>query len=57
MRAIGYETYKQFMKLYKLKLSVVVDGKRRKKTMKEMSKEIYNYENNNDDLLIGLYFI
>jgi hypothetical protein len=45
------------MKLYKLKLSHVVDGKRIKKTMKEMSMEIYNHELNDDNIKTGLYFI
>jgi len=50
MRAIVFETYKFFMKKYKLKLSVVVNGKRRKKTMKEMSYEIYDHETNDESI-------
>ena len=50
-------TYKLFMKKYKLKLSKIVSGKRKRKTMKEMSKEIYDYETNNESVKIGLYYI
>jgi len=57
MRAIAYETYKIYMKKYKLKLSVVIDGKRRKKTMKQMSYEIYNHETYNESIKKGLYYI
>jgi len=45
------------MKKYKLKLSVVIDGKRRKKTMKQMSHEIYNHETNDESIKNGLYYI
>ena len=57
MRAIGYTTYKNYMKLYKLKLSIVEDGKRRHKTISEMSKEIYNHEKKNNNIKTGLYFL
>ena len=57
MRAISIETYKYYMKKYKLKLSVVIDGKRRKKTMKQMSSKIYNHETYNESIKKGLYYI
>lgn len=55
MRPISYETYKTFAKLYKIKLSKVVDGIRIKKPMSELQKEIYTYEKYNK-IKNGLYF-
>jgi len=55
MRVISYDTYKQFAKQYKIRLSKVVNGKRIKKPMSELQHEIYNYEKNNN-INKGLYF-
>ena len=58
MRAIGRDTYKMFMKKYKLRLSKKVNGRYKQKTLKQMQKEIYDYESNLDNELKedGLYF-
>ena len=56
MRAISRNTYKTFMKKYKLKLSIKIDGKYKPKSSKQMSKEIYEYESNYDVPLPGLYY-
>jgi len=55
-RAISNKTYKDFMKKYKLFISYVLDGKRYKKTIPMMQKEIYEYELSNDNIKDGLYF-
>jgi len=55
-RAISSETYKKFMRAYKLKLTKIVNGKRKYKTMKEMAKEIYNYETKTASVISGLYY-
>lgn len=54
MRLVTGKTYKMFAKRYKIQLSYVSNGKRYKKTMKRLAKEIYEYER--DKNLIGLYF-
>jgi hypothetical protein len=57
MRLISATTYKSFMKKYKLKLSYIIDGKRRNKTMQQMQAEIYEYESNpKNKINNGLYF-
>ncbi len=55
MRAIGYETYKMFAVKYGIKLTRP-NGK--DKEMKQLSKEIYKYETENQDKIgeIGLYY-
>ena len=42
--AFSYQTYKDFAKKYKIKLSMVVNGKRKMKTIQQLSKEIRQYE-------------
>ena len=55
MRAIGYTTYKEYAKRYKIPLSYLCDnGKRYKKSMSELSTEIYEFETRNN--LKGLYY-
>lgn len=49
---VSYKTYKMFAKRYKIKLSK--NGKL--KTMKQLAKEIYDYEKNHDNIDDGLYF-
>jgi len=56
-RSIARQTYVKFMKRYKLKIMKRVDNKYKYKTMVEMSKEIYNYETNNDNVMEGLYYV
>lgn len=59
-RPIAYLTYKEFAKKYKIKLfnKKKVNGvyKYSRKSMKQLQKEIYAYEKNNDDVKVGLYF-
>ena len=47
---ISYLTYRRFAIKYKIKLS----KNNKKKTMKQLSNEIYNYEKNNN-IKNGLY--
>jgi hypothetical protein len=54
MRAIGYITYKEYAKKYKIPLSYIHNGKRYKKSISELSKEIYEFETKNK--LKGLYY-
>lgn len=56
-RLIALKTYKDFMKKYKLRVTEMKDGKRKNKTIRQMKKEIYDYEDNSQDIIInGLYF-
>ena len=57
-RAIAKETYKMFMKKYSLQLMIKDKDnyKYKYKSMKQMSKEIYNYETNDKDIKEGLYY-
>ena len=55
-RAISKITYRHFMKKYKLPLTIVLNDKRKYKTMPQMSKEIYDYETGNANILTGLYY-
>ena len=50
------QTYKTFMKKYKLPLMIKQNDKYIYKTISEMSKEIYDYETNNDFITSGLYY-
>ena len=43
-RIIGYLTYKEFAKKYGIRLTTSTT--KRKKTMKELATQIYNYEKN-----------
>jgi hypothetical protein len=54
-RLISYETYKYYAKKYGIKLSYLKNGKRVKKNMNELIKEIYEYETMND-IEKGLYY-
>jgi hypothetical protein len=57
-RVISQATYKQYLKKYKLKLTVVVNNVRRYKTIPEMKLELYQYEmNTHNPLKDGLFFI
>jgi len=58
MRAIAYDTYKQFAKMYNIKLSKVIKGKRKLKKMNELASEIYAFESKNKEYLGNqmLYF-
>ena len=42
------------MKKYKLNVMKKVDGSYKYKTMKEMSKEIYDFETKHEDMKVGL---
>ena len=55
-RIISRKTYKTFMKKYKMPLMIKKNNKYIYKTMLEMSKEIYDYETNNDFITSGLYY-
>ena len=46
-RPISYLTYKQFAKEYRIKLSSIINGKRKLKTMKQLANEIYKFETDN----------
>ena len=52
-RIIGYLTYKDFAKKYGIRLTTSTT--KRKKTMKELATQIYNYEKNHN-IKNGLYF-
>tara|TARA_B100001971_G_C17983071_1_gene428418 strand:+ start:164 stop:373 length:210 start_codon:yes stop_codon:yes gene_type:complete len=52
MRPIAYKTYKEFCKLYGIKLSK--NGKKYK--MSELAQMIYDYEASNEIVKNGLYF-
>jgi len=52
---VAYETYKQFAKKYKISLSEVVDGKRRKKNTLLLSNQIKEFEKKNK-VKDGLYY-
>jgi hypothetical protein len=55
-RIISRKTYIRFMKKYKLKINNKVNGKYKPKTMRQMSQEIYEFENNNAVPLPSWYF-
>ena len=55
-RIISRQTYKTFMKKYKISLMIKQNDKYIYKTISEMSKEIYDYETNNDFITSGLYY-
>ena len=59
-RIITYQTYKDYCKKYKIPLSnkKIVNGeiKYSKKSLLQLQKDIYKYENEHDDILNGLYF-
>ena len=54
MRVISFETYQEFAKRYKIPL---LNKKKKPKSMKQLSKEIYEYEQTHNDIINGLYFI
>lgn len=54
-RAIARQTYAMFAKKYKIKLGKTVKNKWKRKTLKELQYDIYNYEINNN-VSNGLYF-
>ena len=51
-RPIAYQTYKDFAKKYKIRLT----KDKKKKPMKVLADEIFDYERNNNIELPGLYF-
>ena len=53
-RAISKDTYVSFMKKYKIRLSHKISKKR--KTMEEMSADIYKFETEHDIKEPGLYY-
>ena len=56
-RLIARQTYKNFMKKYKLHVTEINDGKRKQKTIAQMKAEIYKYETETtDDIIDGLYY-
>jgi len=57
-RLIARQTYKNFMKKYKLRVTEITeDGKRKPKTIAQMRNEIYKYETETtDDIVDGLYY-
>ena len=52
-RIIGYLTYKDFAKKYGIRLTTSTT--KRRKTMKELATQIYNYEKKHN-ITNGLYF-
>ena len=59
-RILSYQTYKAYCQKYNIPLSTkkIVDGKTKynKKSLLQLQKEIYKYENEHDDLIDCLYF-
>ena len=54
---VGYQTYKKFALRYKISLSEVVNGKRRKKNIGLLGSEIKEYEKKNKNTVKnGLYY-
>ena len=54
--AISFNTYKQIAKLYKIRLSHInSEGKRIKKTLKEVRDKIFNFETD-QKIKGGLYY-
>ena len=41
---VSYDTYKKFAKRYRIRLTKDVNGRRSKKNIKELSKDIKRYE-------------
>jgi len=50
-RIIGYKTYKYFAQKYGIKLSSIINGKRKLKNMTQLSEEIFKYETENIDYI------
>ena len=44
-RPIGYKTYKNFAQKYGIKLSSIINGKRKLKNMTQLSEEIFKRQN------------
>ena len=59
-RPIAYKTYKMFAEQYGINITkAVIKGDRKVikyKTMKELQKEIYDFETNDTDIKSGLYY-
>ena len=55
-RVISYETYKQYAKKYKIRLTKNINGERVRKTIKQLQKEIYDHETNSPKIKKGLYY-
>ena len=53
--AVAYESNKMFAKKYCINLTYVVNGKRKKKSLKQFQREIYDYEERNN-ITNGMYF-
>jgi hypothetical protein len=45
LTAVSYETYVIFARRYGIRLTTQVNGKRKKKSMKVLKKQIWRYEN------------
>jgi len=54
MLPISYTTYKQFAKLYHIPLTHVREGARKRKSIKELRKQIKSHEHTHD-VRGGLY--
>ena len=54
-KTVKQADYKNYMKKYKLRLNTSVDGKYKPKSMKVMSRELYDHETNNG-INDGLYY-
>jgi hypothetical protein len=55
-RAISYETYKQYAKRYKIPLSNKINGRYKRKNIRQLSEEIYAFETAHEDLTDCLYY-
>ena len=44
LAAVSYQTYRQYAKNYKINITYVIDGKRKRKSIKMLQKEIRDYE-------------
>ena len=54
-RVIAYETYKSYAKKYGIKITKKVNNKRVYKSMRQLSRDIYNYESKHP-VKNGLYY-
>ena len=58
LSVVGYNTYKTFAKIYKIPLTTMKNNKRVKKSIRQLQKEIYDFEEANKHFIQnnGLYF-
>ena len=54
LTAVSYQTYQQYAKKYKINVTYICDGKRKRKSFEMLQKEIRDYETTNK-VRSGLY--